>query len=250
MFQEITEAEAELQKRLEYEKLIGGLFFLTIRETEPEVFIFEALRMMGEILKVSRAYLFETDREKGTMSNTFEWTAPGITPQKENLQEIPEAELTWWVDRLKNREVINYRDIEDIPDEKTKEILRPQEIKSLLVLPVYVKGEYNGFIGFDDCLKNREWSEADINCLQLAAMIISEYILRKKEEKIIFLSYHDQLTGLYNRRFVEEEIRRLDTLHQLPLSIITGDVNGLKLTNDVFGHRAGDLLLKKAAEVI
>jgi diguanylate cyclase (GGDEF)-like protein len=70
------------------------------------------------------------------------------------------------------------------------------------------------------------------------------------EEKILFLSYHDQLTGLYNRRFMEEEIKRQDTPRQLPVSVIMGDVNGLKLTNDVFGHRAGDLLLKKAAEVI
>ncbi|MGQ9824187.1 MAG: HD domain-containing phosphohydrolase [Desulfotomaculales bacterium] len=244
-------AEKELKKRLKYEKIISGVFQLALQERSLEVFLTESLRLMGEGIGVSRAYLFEADREKGTMSNTFEWTTPGITPQKENLQEIPEAEFTWWVDRLKNREVINYRDIEDIPDEKTKEILRPQEIKSLLVLPVYVEGDYYGFIGFDDCLKNREWSEADINLLQLAAGVISEYILRKKfEEKILFLSYHDQLTGLYNRRFMEEEIKRLDTPRQLPVSVIMGDVNGLKLTNDVFGHRAGDLLLKKAAEII
>lgn len=244
-------AEEELKKRLKYEKIISSVSQLALQERSPEIFLTESLRLTGEGMGVSRAYLFEADRGKETASNTFEWTAPGITSQKENLQEIPVAEFTWWVDRLKNREVINYRDIEDIPDEKTKEILRPQEIKSLLVLSLYVEGDLYGFIGFDDCLKNREWSEDDINCLQLAARIISEYILRKKfEEKILFLSYHDQLTGLYNRRFMEEEIRRLDTPRQLPVSFIMGDVNGLKLTNDVFGHRAADLLLKKAAEII
>ncbi|MBO8138643.1 MAG: diguanylate cyclase [Desulfotomaculum sp.] len=245
------QAEEELKKRLGYEKLISSVSYLALQERSLEVFLTKSLHLLGEGIEVSRVYLFEADWVKETVSNTFEWTAPGITPQKENLQEIPVAEFTWWVDRLKNREVINYKDIEDIPDEKTKEILRSQEIKSLLVLPVYLEGDLYGFIGFDDCLKNREWSEADINLLQLTARIISEYILRKKfEEKVIFLSYHDHLTGLYNRRFVEKEIKRLDTPRQLPLSFIMGDINGLKLTNDVFGHEAGDKLLKKAAEVI
>jgi len=244
-------ADAELKKRLAYEKMIGGVSQLALQEESLEVFLTESLRLMGEGTGASRAYLFEADRGKGTMSNTFEWTAPGITFQKENLQEIPEAEFTWWMDRLKKREVINYRDIEDISDEATKEILRPQEIKSLLVLPVYVKEEYYGFIGFDDCRQHREWSKADVDLLQMAAELISGYILRKKsEEEILYLSYHDNLTGLYNYRFMEEEIRRLNTTRQLPISIIMGDLNGLKLINDAFGHRAGDLLLQKAAEII
>lgn len=69
----------------------------------------------------------------------------------------------------------------------------------------------------------------------------------KREEEIIYLSYHDKLTGLYNRRFYEEEIKRLDTERNLPISIIMGDVNGLKLANDAFGHGKGDELLRKAA---
>ncbi|MCR4443449.1 MAG: diguanylate cyclase [Peptococcaceae bacterium] len=243
--------EEELEKRLKYEKIISGVSQLVLQTKNLEEFLNESLRNMGEGIGVSRAYLFERNRDKGTMNNTFEWTAPGITPQKENLQDIPESEFAWWVNRLKNREVINYRDIEEIPDENTKEILRPQEIKSLLVLPVLVEGEYYGFIGFDDCLDNREWSGDDINCLQLASRIISEFILRKRfEDEILYLSYHDHLTGLYNRRFMEEEIRRLDTPRQVPISVIMGDVNGLKLANDVFGHRAGDLLLKRAAGII
>ena len=73
---------------------------------------------------------------------------------------------------------------------------------------------------------------------------------KAKIERIQYLSYHDQLTGLFNRRFFEEELSRLDTPRNLPLSIIMADVNGLKLTNDVFGHLLGDQLILKAAEVI
>nr|MBC8388933.1 diguanylate cyclase [Actinomycetota bacterium] len=64
------------------------------------------------------------------------------------------------------------------------------------------------------------------------------------------LSYHDQLTGLYNRRFAKEEIKRLDTKRQLPLSVIMGDLNSLKLTNDTFGHSKGDKMLKGTARLL
>lgn len=73
---------------------------------------------------------------------------------------------------------------------------------------------------------------------------------KKNEEHIKYLSYHDSLTGLYNRMFFEGELKRLDINEKLPISIIFGDVNGLKLTNDIFGHAAGDELLKKSAEIL
>lgn len=73
---------------------------------------------------------------------------------------------------------------------------------------------------------------------------------KHREEEIKFLSFHDRLTGLYNRTFFEEELKRLDTQRQLPLSVIIGDVNGLKLTNDVFGHQEGDRLLQKIARIL
>ena len=73
---------------------------------------------------------------------------------------------------------------------------------------------------------------------------------KKSEEKIHYLGYYDQLTGLYNRRFYEEELKRLDTDRNLPMTVVMGDINGLKLINDSFGHAMGDELLKKVAEVI
>ena len=73
---------------------------------------------------------------------------------------------------------------------------------------------------------------------------------KKAEKEIIYLSYHDQLTGLYNRRFYEEEIIRLNTERSIPIALIIGDVNGLKLTNDSFGHKAGDMILQKISNIL
>lgn len=73
---------------------------------------------------------------------------------------------------------------------------------------------------------------------------------KRRENKILYLSYHDTLTGLYNRAFFDEEKARLDTGRQLPISIIMGDVNGLKLTNDAFGHNEGDKLLMAIAQIL
>lgn len=72
----------------------------------------------------------------------------------------------------------------------------------------------------------------------------------KNQEKLAFLSFHDSLTGLFNRAYFDEELHRLDTSRQLPLSLIVGDVNGLKLSNDVFGHADGDRLLINIARIL
>lgn len=70
------------------------------------------------------------------------------------------------------------------------------------------------------------------------------------EEKILYLSFFDQLTGLYNRRFYEEKLKSLDNKSNLPITLVMADVNGLKLTNDAFGHSAGDNLLKTVAKLM
>ncbi|MBK5245011.1 MAG: PocR ligand-binding domain-containing protein, partial [Eubacteriaceae bacterium] len=73
---------------------------------------------------------------------------------------------------------------------------------------------------------------------------------KKNQDEIEYLSFHDCLTGLYNRRFYEEELARLDTRRKWPLTIVMGDVNGLKLINDSFGHGPGDQLLIKTAAAL
>jgi diguanylate cyclase (GGDEF)-like protein/PAS domain S-box-containing protein/putative nucleotidyltransferase with HDIG domain len=75
-------------------------------------------------------------------------------------------------------------------------------------------------------------------------------IKKMQTDQIQYYSSHDSLTGLLNRSYYETVLQRLDIKGSLPLSVIMGDLNGLKLTNDVFGHAAGDELLIRAAEVL
>lgn len=86
---------------------------------------------------------------------------------------------------------------------------------------------------------------------QQVAVIISDITERKQtEEKIRYLSNHDYLTGVYNRRYYEEALINIDRDENLPLSLVISDVNGLKLVNESFGHALGDELLKKVAGII
>ncbi len=91
-----------------------------------------------------------------------------------------------------------------------------------------------------------------IKCFEDGVIAIARNITAQHRylKQIEYLSYHDQLTGLNNRRSFEEELVRLDQEHNLPLCIIMSDVNGLKLVNDSFGHRAGDALLVRFTSVL
>jgi PAS domain S-box/diguanylate cyclase (GGDEF) domain/uncharacterized domain HDIG len=84
-----------------------------------------------------------------------------------------------------------------------------------------------------------------------AVITFLDITLRKKnEEQINYLSSHDFMTGLINRRRFEDELKRMDSEAYLPISILFADLNGLKLVNDVFGHAAGDMLIRKSAAVL
>ena len=73
---------------------------------------------------------------------------------------------------------------------------------------------------------------------------------KDSEEKMRFLSFHDTLTGLYNRAWFDEELRRLDRNQLFPLSLIMADLNGLKLVNDTYGHAVGDRFLQQSADIL
>jgi len=95
-------------------------------------------------------------------------------------------------------------------------------------------------------LANKKRAYSEFNVVQTKILMNGLWTMLEREEqndKVEYLSFHDSLTGLYNRRFFEEEMNRLDNPRNYPITIAMGDINGLKLVNDAFGHKAGDQLL-------
>lgn len=139
-----------------------------------------------------------------------------------------------------------------------------ESIKADLMKNQYVK--YETVFNFD-CLQGQEQNTIQPCSSKYLSItiksvlynkVIDGYIVqildiseqKKAQEEIKYLSYHDKLTGLYNRRFYEESFLTLDIKENLPFSIIMADVNGLKLFNDSFGHTKGDELIIKTADIL
>lgn len=87
--------------------------------------------------------------------------------------------------------------------------------------------------------------------IQGVVMVFRDVTDKKiKQDEILYLSYHDSLTTLYNRRYIEERIRQIEERESYPLSVILGDINGLKMVNDVLGHYEGDRFLIEASKIL
>ncbi|MBN1537418.1 MAG: response regulator [Anaerolineales bacterium] len=182
---EQKEIEANLAYRESFEKELIYLSadFVNISVDEIDDLFNRTLRRMGEFCQVDRAYIFILDSHQSTMSNTHEWYAEGISPQIENLQNIPCDILPMWMDSLHRLENIYIYSIKDLPDtwQTEREILEPQEIKSLLVIPITYSNILLGFVGFDSVKKHREWKDEEIKFIRLMGDIIASAIKRKED---------------------------------------------------------------------
>jgi diguanylate cyclase (GGDEF)-like protein/PAS domain S-box-containing protein len=156
-------------------------------------------------------------------------------------------------------EMTGYSKDELIGDSIFNKLVTPDRIEEAKKdIEIILSGQDLEF-NLDNINKNGEhyythFKETKINLPDKGTGILSMQVdltnLRMKEKKLEFLSYNDQLTGLYNRAYFDQELKRLDNQDELPLSLVVIDVNGLKMINDVYGHLAGDELIKSAAAVL
>ena len=189
--QDVTEErilQIELEENLACQNVLSEVA-LKINGQEPfEDKINSVLKTLGEITDVSRAYIFENFNDNKNCKNTYEWCAKGVSPQKDNLQNVNYAQDVPSFKKYleKNRKIYS----EDV-SEMTKDlraILEPQDIKALVCYPLMVESEFFGFIGFDETRNPRKWSRSENRLLETASGIIANAFRENIANKALALS--------------------------------------------------------------
>jgi PAS domain S-box-containing protein len=175
----LKESEFKIRYLYHQQKLLADISQLLSISVNPEPILNEVLRLVGEHTDVSRVYIFEDFNNGQTTSNTYEWCNEGIDPQIDELQDFPYEIIPSWKKFLNNEGRIFSRDIKELPQD-IYEVLSPQGIKSILIYPLIVEKSFFGFIGFDECVKNKYWAEDEIDLLRTISNLISNAFERKQ----------------------------------------------------------------------
>ena len=252
---DITErraAEDALAERLAFEKMTSELssYFVSLPPERIDEGINYALQTVGAFYAVDRSYIVQLTEDGKYMTKTHEWCAEGVEEQITGLKNQPVESLSWWAERIKKDSYVFIPDAAALPSEAAaeREAFQDQGIRSLLSVPVTRGNRIFGFLGFDAVREKREWSDDQAALLKVIAELIVNILIRNENDQTIrHLSFHDQLTGLYNRHYFVNELNRLEDSRAYPIAIISADLDGLKLINDTLGHREGDQYLKESA---
>lgn len=242
---DITERELqkqELKNMLDVQTLITNCVRMLYAVDDLDQTINAVLTQIGEFLVSDRAYVFEIKDE--LMNNTHEWTAPGISPQLEKLQQLDLSLISDWLPFFEKTDCIIIDDVEQLQKTNTAAYatLHAQEITSLIAAPIFLDNKLAGYIGIDNYdsekIKNSSY-------LLLSMSIFLSYAIRHRNhvDMLHRLSYHDLLTNALNRNAFMDVLSQFRPGQYASAGIIYIDINGMKEINDFYGHHQGDKIL-------
>ena len=249
---DVTEQKNQLRRlrdQLSLEEILLECLRILSKEPDYEVAFANFLDRLGRFYRANRAYIFELDLNTRLLYNTYEWCAPGVTSQKDNLQAIPIEVVSRWVALFEKKGEFCISSLDQEVDENSEEykILHDQDIQSLMAAPIYSEGQLIGFLGVDDPAESLN----DLRLLRASVDFIGEELKKYSMLKELrYESHTDLLTGLYNRNRYTDVLKGYETTLPQSLGIVFVDVNGIKNINDTYGHEYGDKLLQSVSAIL
>lgn len=252
LYRKATEENNHLKADLD-ELLIGiSTEFIALPTQKLDAEITLTLKRIAERINSNRAYIYLMDEER-KMQLAYEWHADDVAGKQGHIPDRSLDEYPWWQKMGRRNEGLQFTRLEELPAYALRERRFYEEIGTVsnIETNIFFRGELLGFIGFEAIGYAQNWNKSVMSMLRLLSEIFASAMLRRQtEEQLAYMSYHDVLTGLHNRAYFEKMIAQFDNAEYLPLSIINADINGLKLVNDTFGHKQGDVLLQKFANIL
>ncbi len=149
---ELAQLKWENEERIRCEFISNAAMKEALKQDHPDNEINSFLDSIGRSLEVDRIYIFEDDFETNEVNNTYEWCAENVSPEINNLQEVPHEAVNWWYDQFERGKDIHILDLEAIKDSEplTYEYLLPQGIHSLIAKRLVIGEEIIGFFGVDN----------------------------------------------------------------------------------------------------
>ena len=178
------QAAQQLRHHIEFEEVVSRIAaeFVTVHVENTDAAIDSALEAIGEHVGSDRGYVFLYTADGQTMSNTHEWCAPGIEPQRDDLQDLPTDLFPWSLERLRRGETIHIKQVADLPPEAAaeKKSLEAQDIQSLVLVPMSYEGSPVGFLGLDAVQATRQWTLADVTLLATVGSLLVSVLQRRR----------------------------------------------------------------------
>lgn len=217
---------------------------------ECQVAINNLLEKIGHFTKADRAYI--VDEKDGCYYNTYEWCNEGIEPQINQLQNLRSEDMPYWIPKLSSGESIFIEDLENVKETMPVEyeILKPQNIHTLIVFPIILSNTLKGFIGVD----NPNIKDAKDVIRLLAAL--GSYLGTTRENAAVYakLEYrlnYDSLTKAYNRYGFYKNAQKLIKEHtDTEYCLILSDIKSFKLINEIYGENIADKILIDEVNII
>lgn len=176
------ETERALGKRFTYEKMVAEVSSLAVLVENLDEFLTTCMRLMGEALDTTRVFINRYNALSETVSVFSEWNSKDSPPSMEYFHEIPADYFQGLMEiTLKNKPVV-IPDIKSLPEGPGKDLLKTGKVKSFLTVPLFIKGDCYGYVGFSECRRTRRWAEEDIAILKTISVIITRVIESKDLE--------------------------------------------------------------------
>ncbi len=181
-FEKHHRAELALEKRLAYEKMVADVSSLAVLVEDIDEFFTQCLEMAGATLDVCRIFIDKYNEETDTLDTAYEWVAKGYPVADSSFRNVPSKYFRDILEETKLNNVINVHDTSLLPDGSGKKMLENSMTRSFLVVPLFIKGSYYGYVGFAECRNTREWLDEDIAILKTISTIITRVIESKQLE--------------------------------------------------------------------